>query len=1394
MKTKTTSYLGITGLLLTLLLGNFLPPLVLQNSSASSFFNCPTQSTLYVDSSATAGGDGLSWATAFNDLQDALNLACTCVEVTEVWVVQGTYFPSVPQDFDDNGLLEPREVVFSICNGLKVFGGFNGTELTRQARDIKTNATILSGDIDKDGILNTANSYHVVNGSETTINGRLDGFIIQDGFANGVTFNRVGGGMINKNSTIDISNCTFTNNEGDLGGSLYINGSSLLVTNCSFIGNTGGLRLINSSPYLVNCLISGNEVNHEGGGVYSSDFAFPTFINCTISGNTALNGGGGIANEVSSTATLINTIVWNNESLNFPATTFSSVFNNFSNTVASFSLIEYSGGSANWQANIGTDNGNNIDEDPVFIQNVNLFASFPNITGNLRLQSFSPAIDQASTVAVLGDSLDVDGDGDIFEPTPDLDLQNRVEGAQINIGAYESIGVDLSIVNCPTDIQVDATADSCARVVNWIEPNLIGADAPNFNLIQTEGLPSGSAFSVGIHTIKYSVEPLLNCSFTITVNDNGAPNAICQDIFLAITETVEIQPTDLDGGSTDLCSLNLFYNASQTSFNLNNVGQNIVQLTVLDEAGNIASCASTVTIESPCSVSSILYVNDNMSLNGDGQSWNTAFSDLQNALTLACSCSNITEIWVAEGIYFPSTLVDFDENTVLDPREAVFSMCNGVAVYGGFDGTESNLSERNFQNNPTILSGDIDSDGILNEGNSFHVVTTFGTDSTAKLDGFIIKHGYAFGSTFNRVGAGIINRFSEAVIANCIVKETIGDIGGSMYSNFSSPTIINCIFQGNLGTNGGGLRNVDASPTYITCIVSGNVVSEDGGGVINFDSSPNFINSVILGNIAENNGGGMINFSSTSTITNSIIWNNESNSLTTSTASSIVNADGSNSNISSSLIANSGGTTNWQPAIGLDLGNNIDTDPLFLTPVDLNAPTPNLTGDLRLQANSPAIDIGDNTVMPQDIFDIDQDGDTGEPTPDLDLQNRIQNGTIDLGAFEAMQVPVTINLLIELQGRTDYSGEYNIEIYTSTDLTQAAYSFTESIDPSGTIALELPMPGTYSIRVDRAKYLSRVMDNVTLMSGPNTVAFDLVNSKELRVGDANEDNFITLPDFSILSSSFNLAVNDPGYDGRADFDGNDQISALDFSLLATNLNTQGELPANIDGVEQRSGAIDPINPVVLKFQIPEYPIALGDVFEIQLVASTKQQLIDAVSSAFLYDSKRLELVGMRLGESLPLSLLKEVNKDAGIQIVAGALTDFPKGEVVVGYFKFRAIAAGEATITHSNDGEIDPEVTFGGHTLLGQMQNAIIQIGEPLMELTLYPVPTQNQLTVELAYPNDFETILRIINTSGQISWSQKYSGEIHETLNLKELPTGVYWMEAISGYKSVRKRFILIE
>ncbi|HNT20279.1 MAG TPA: choice-of-anchor Q domain-containing protein, partial [Saprospiraceae bacterium] len=264
---------------------------------------CSGSGTAYVDSSAEAGGDGTSWETAFNDLQQALVLAYFC-QVDTILVAQGTYYPSRPDSvFDCSGALDTvyaanRDISFNIPDSITLLGGFPTGGGTLEERDWECNKTILCGEIQQDGD-HTNNSYHVVTTIGVDSITTVDGFCIQDGYAvytsfeNFPTFRNVGGGWLNIGVNIFIQlddmaiadyysnprilNCTFYNNNGLLGAGLgnlgFLSNASPLIYNCNFNSDSailgGAIANIGisgeSSPYIVNTKIQGNTGLAAGG-------------------------------------------------------------------------------------------------------------------------------------------------------------------------------------------------------------------------------------------------------------------------------------------------------------------------------------------------------------------------------------------------------------------------------------------------------------------------------------------------------------------------------------------------------------------------------------------------------------------------------------------------------------------------------------------------------------------------------------------------------------------------------------------------------------------------------------------------------------------------------------------------------------------------------------------------------------------------------------------------------------------------------------------------------------------------------------------------------------------------------------------------------------------------
>jgi len=273
----------------------------------------------------------------------------------------------------------------------------------------------------------------------------------------------------------------------------------------------------------------------------------------------------------------------------------------------------------------------------------------------------------------------------------------------------------------------------------------------------------------------------------------------------------------------------------------------------------------------------VIFVDASATGADDGTSWADAFSDLQDALAVA-RVGN--QVWVAAGVYTPSAT---------DATKS-FPLGRGVALFGGFNGTETKRQQRDWNANPTILSGDIGRDDgpgwTVNSANSGHVVDASGADTTSILDGFTISDGNTgpAGTPAGdplMFGSGIFILGGSPVVRNCLISHNLAAFasGGGVYAIDGSPSFLNCQFVGNYvhGGNGGGLFLYGSgSPTVRDCVFSANQcvaiapAGASGGGLDHRGPEPlTVLRCQFLGNICRpfysigsdlGYGGGVSNF------------------------------------------------------------------------------------------------------------------------------------------------------------------------------------------------------------------------------------------------------------------------------------------------------------------------------------------------------------------------------------------------------------------------------------------------------------------------------------------------------------------------------------------------------
>ncbi len=257
---------------------------------------------IYVTPYGSGLKDGTSWGNSLDGNSAALSGYTRLAEAIKAassgnvfWIGEGTYFICTDND---------RKKYFEMGQGIKLYGGFQGTESDTTERNIALHPTIFSGDIGvKDN--STDNNYNLLilnpDASISSDSSVIDGIKLEKGYSNGTVTAVI---LVNSNTKARFSNVEAINNyaQGN-GGVLKINsGAHVFVTNCSFSDNSGCGVYNQGDLLLSDCNISRNTNASGFPGVFNADSL--VLNNCRIESNTndfhndPAGGGGGLGNAV----------------------------------------------------------------------------------------------------------------------------------------------------------------------------------------------------------------------------------------------------------------------------------------------------------------------------------------------------------------------------------------------------------------------------------------------------------------------------------------------------------------------------------------------------------------------------------------------------------------------------------------------------------------------------------------------------------------------------------------------------------------------------------------------------------------------------------------------------------------------------------------------------------------------------------------------------------------------------------------------------------------------------------------------------------------------------------------------------------------------------------------
>mgnify|MGYP006276704163 CR=1 FL=1 len=975
--------------------------LLLLTAFASTAYS---QTVMYVDSAATAGGDGSSWFGAYTSLQDALAEARNNPGTEyEIWIAEGTYYPDEGAGIPDNKE-DTSFVITGAMDGLGLYGGFDGTETSRSQRDPHANETILSGDIQQD---DKAYAPNVDSDGDPYSPSQIDH--MQGGNSNHLFFlDGSTGGNITPNTVIDgvtitsgkAGNTDFQQEPKDWGGAVFCEGSGS-GNKCSptfknvvfranaamgYYGRGGALYLDGdqgeSSPRFYDVTFVHNASQSSGGALYNKGYqgeSSPIFINTTFHNNYSNYSGGAIYNQGAGGG------------LSKPYIVNSVFYKNIADTVYA------NGGAIGGNAYNGETGA--VIHNSTFLNNRSkgeggaIGNDGNNGTASIEIKN---SIVWGNTAAKNGDQ--------IYNNASTLDvgytqIQGGLAGISENSGsATNDLGGNISraayfvdTTNIAGDDHIYGTADDGLRPVMMSS----AADAGNNIMLPTDTLDIDSD-GITDEKVPYSITGAARIH-------NNRVNMGAYEVVKDLARTLYVDSSATSGDADGLSWANADTTLQDALAKVNGNDQIwIAEGTYYpDEGAGIPDNKEDTSFV-------ITGAMDGLGIYGGFDGTETSRSQRDPGANETILSGDIQQ---DDQPFEPETDSDGDSNTPSQTDHIVGA--NSYHVLYLDASASNNITTDTRIDGLTITSGqagDGDSYGeIVDRGAGLYCFgENSGNNCSPRLHNLVLKgnthQGDYFGSGSAYFNGGYEGKSSPIITDSKFYANYAPDSGGGLVvmadgNGTSKMQIRNTVFTGNRASTGAAIHNTSytdgaSNIRIINSLFYNNFASDKAGAINSYGSigtnQPQIVNSLFFKNEAVNTGGAVRDYYSNSRIINSIFHSNSASSgsaiysdsyekdTTRIRYSLIDTADGSVGSGNDAKIVYQGGIVGESPKF-VDANNPFGADGFYGTGDD----------GLRQYAISPGWNAGtpDTTGLALTAKDV-----KGE--------DRVQKGRIDLGPYE----------------------------------------------------------------------------------------------------------------------------------------------------------------------------------------------------------------------------------------------------------------------------------------------------------------------------------------------------------------------------------------------------------